>query len=80
VTANLGRFVAFEQIETLRTDTKALLVSCVVHVSAFRVWVCLGKGVATNALPRGDTLPHFFSRERVNPLSCLDLKHGENFQ
>jgi len=29
------------------------------------VWVYLGRGVATNALPRGDTLPPFLSSERV---------------
>jgi len=28
------------------------------------VWVYLGRGVATNALPRSATLPHFLSIER----------------
>jgi len=28
------------------------------------VWVYLGRGVATNALPRDPTLPHFLSSKR----------------
>jgi len=37
----------------------------VVHFFAFRELVNLGRGVATNVLHRGATLPHFLSSERV---------------
>jgi len=60
VTANLG-FVVSELLETLRIDSKVtaiLLIACVVHFSAFHVWV------AMKAIPGDDTLPYFLSRER----------------
>jgi len=62
VTADLG------MLETLTGLIMKLLLpvnSGVVNFRAFHVWVYLGKGVATNALLRGATLPHFLSSERV---------------
>jgi len=39
------------------------------------VWVYLGRGVATNALPRDDTLPYFLSSEWDKHEPCATTVH-----